>query len=56
MHEQAKNQVMQLVRAPCVKRGERQHDKGHEFFNRGAKDQTAHQWVSFKKLSLRLAA
>src|SRR6266852_8207382 len=36
---------MKFVRASCVKRGERQNDKIHYLFHRGAKEQPANQWV-----------
>ena len=36
---------MKLVRAPCMKRGERQDDEIHYLLHRGTKKQTAHQWV-----------
>ena len=45
VYEQPLNQVMKVVRASCVKRGEGQNDKIHYFFNCGAKEQTAHQWM-----------
>jgi hypothetical protein len=36
---------MKFVRAPGVKSGERQNDKIHDLFDRGAKEQAAHQRV-----------
>src|SRR5438445_10205128 len=36
---------MKFVRASCVKRGERQNDKIHYLFHRGAKEQPTNQWV-----------
>src|SRR5579859_5182173 len=36
---------MKFVRAPGVKRGERQNDKIHYLFHRSAKEQAAHQRV-----------
>src|SRR6266851_3576912 len=36
---------MKLIRAHCVKCGERQNDKSHDQFNRDATEQAAHQWV-----------
>src|SRR6266436_2548107 len=40
---------MKFVRAPCVKRGERQNDKIHYLLHRGPKEQTTHQWVLRQK-------
>src|SRR5580704_10122106 len=40
---------MKCVRAPRVKRGERQNDQSHYLFHCGAKEQAAHQWVFLQK-------
>jgi hypothetical protein len=45
VHNQPWNQVVQLVRPSCVKRGERQDDQIHYLFNRGAEEQATHQHV-----------
>src|SRR5467141_4065274 len=50
--KQPKNKVVEFVRAPGVKRGERQNDKIHDLFHRGAKEQTAHQRVLRHKTQL----
>ena len=50
--KQPKNQVVKFVRAPGVKSGERQNDKIHYLFHRGAKEQAAHQRVLRHKAQL----
>ncbi len=43
--QQALNQVVEFVGAASVESGERQHDKTHDLFHSGAKDQARHEWV-----------
>src|ERR1700732_4381477 len=47
--KQPLNHVMKFVRAPFVKRGERQNDVTHYHLNCGTKEQAAHQRVLLQK-------
>ena len=49
VHKQPLNHVMKLIRAPGVKRGERQNDITHYQFTRDAIEQAAHQRVLRQK-------